>query len=85
VLSEFKAVQQFVGSRTFGNLQQGLDIMERVPEFQTLSAARKSNLRKAFRLFVECDEFRKSKPSQSGFRKNKLSRGLTRSGDALTI
>jgi site-specific DNA-cytosine methylase len=85
VLSEFRAVQQYAGSRTFDDLRAGLDFMDRIPEFQTLGAARKSNLRKALRLWAECVEFHKPKPPQPDFRKNKLSRRLTRSGDALTI
>jgi DNA (cytosine-5)-methyltransferase 1 len=85
VLSEFRAVQQLLGSRTFEDLQEALDVMDRIPEFRILGAARKSNLRKALRLWAECDEFRKPKPPEPDFRKNKLSRRLTRSVDALTI
>jgi DNA (cytosine-5)-methyltransferase 1 len=85
VLSEFKAVQQLLGSRTFEDLQEALDVMDRVPEFRALNAARKSNLRKALRLWAECVEFHKPKPPEPYFRKNKLSRRLTRSGDDLTI
>ncbi len=57
VLSEFKAVQQLIGSRHLDDLQTGLGIMDRIPKFQALSAARKSNLRKALRLYAECHDY----------------------------
>lgn len=85
VLSEFKAVQQLIGSRTFDDLQAALDIMDRVPAFQELGAGRKSNLRKALRLYVEFVEFHAPKPVQHHTRTNMLSRRLTQTTVARTI
>lgn len=56
VLSEFRAVRTLVGSRTFETYSGLLEFMETIPEFAGLSAPRKSNLRKAIRLFQEADE-----------------------------
>ena len=85
VVSEFKAVQQLIGSRTFDDLQAALDIMDRVPVFQELGAGRKSNLRKALRLYVEFVEFHAPKPVQHHPRTNMLSRRLTQTTVARTI
>ena len=85
VLSEFKAMQQFVGSRTFEDLQAGFNLMDRVPEFQALSAARKSNLRKALRLYVECVEFHEPKPPKPYTRTRRFGQRLTQTTVAPTI
>ncbi|MCB8822320.1 DNA cytosine methyltransferase [Microvirga rosea] len=55
VLSEFKAVQQLVGQRTFPDVNAALAFLETVPEFKGLGTTRKSNLRGALRLYAECD------------------------------
>lgn len=90
VLSEFKAVQQFIGSRKPDDLKAALELMDRIPEFQALSSARKSNLRKALRLYVECADslvpkpIERPEPVMRPVPIRRLRR-LTSSGDASTI
>lgn len=54
IVSEFKAVQRFLGKRVFDGLDPALAALDQIPEFRGLSAARKSNLRAAARLYAEC-------------------------------
>ena len=77
ILSEFRAVQQLIGSRKPDDLQAALDLMDRIPEFQALGSTRKSNLRKALRLFAECVEFHKPKPPKFYTRTSRFGRGWT--------
>ncbi|AVT81420.1 DNA cytosine methyltransferase [Rhodopseudomonas palustris] len=79
VISEFRAVQRLIGSRKPKDLSAALDFLEKHPEFMRLGSSRKSNLRRALRLYQECDESRRWRPSEfQQARQPRVSRGLRR-------
>jgi DNA (cytosine-5)-methyltransferase 1 len=59
-VSEFRAVRQFFGSRVPKDADEAFKFLNALPAFQELGASRKSNLRRALRLYAECDASRSS-------------------------